>query len=129
MESAQSASAPLAGSPGPPAGAFRAAARFWEPRRLAYNAVLTAVVVFWIVSTWPHFRPGFKLINLLRLGVLALVANLGYCAAYAVDLPLQRSEFASGWRRWRGLLWTLGTVFAVFLEWYWIGDEIYPDFS
>ena len=42
------------------------ATRFWEPRRLLYNAILTAVVVYWIASTWPHagqqsdvFRTGF----------------------------------------------------------------------
>jgi hypothetical protein len=129
MEVPSIPSIPLRASPGPFRGPLLDAARFWEPRRLIYNAVLTAVVVYWIVSTWPHFRPALKLVNLLRLGILALLANICYCAAYAVDLPLQRSKPGLGWQRWRRFLWTLGTIFAVLLEWYWIGDEIYPDFS
>jgi len=44
-----------------PPGAFRGliadAIRFWEVRRLIYNFVLFAVVVAWVASTWPHFRP------------------------------------------------------------------------
>ena len=38
-----------------PSGPFRGvlfdAIRFWEPRRLLYNFVLSAVVVVWLVAT------------------------------------------------------------------------------
>jgi hypothetical protein len=37
------------------------ALRYWEPRRIAYNLVLGAVVVAWVVVTWPHFRPALTL--------------------------------------------------------------------
>ena len=37
------------------------AARFWEPRRLLYNTVLTAVALYWIHASWPHFRPAIAL--------------------------------------------------------------------
>lgn len=60
--------------------------------------------------------------------VLALFANICYCAVYLLELPMQTSAFATLWQRWRWGLWLAGTLFAVMLEWYWIGDEIYPDF-
>jgi len=102
------------------------AIRFWEPRRVAYNAVLAAIVIGWGVFTWPHFRPALALEPMLQLFVLAVIANVLYCAAYAADLPLQYSSYRDGWRRWRWVLWLLGTLFAAALTYYWIGDEIYP---
>ena len=103
-----------------------AAARFWEPRRLVYNFLLIGVVTIWLLATWPHFRPALTLSSLLPLVALGLIANLCYCAAYLIDIPLQRSAFRSVWvhRRWG--LWLLGTLFAVLLANYWIADEIYP---
>ena len=32
------------------------ALRYWETRRVLYNAVLTAVAAGWVILTWPHFR-------------------------------------------------------------------------
>jgi hypothetical protein len=57
---------------------------------------------------------------------LAALANLGYCAAYLVDIPVQQSSFGITWRRRRWVLWSLGTLFALLIEYYWIADEIYP---
>ena len=114
----------------PPSDPFRAlladAIRFWEPRRIVYNFVLAAVVVIWLVATWPHFRVAFTLSSLLLLAVLALLANICYCAAYFVDIPMQRSSFGTVWRRRRWGLWSLGTLLAIVLANYWIVDEIYP---
>jgi hypothetical protein len=114
----------------PPAGSFRGlladAMQFWEPRRLIYNFVLAAVAVEWLVATWPHFRPALTLPSLLLLGILALLANVCYCAAYLVDLPMQRSSLSTVWRRRRWGLWLVGTLFAIVLANYWIADEIYP---
>jgi hypothetical protein len=59
---------------------------------------------------------------------LVLVANLCYCAAYIVDIPLQLSSLAANWRKYRWLLWSAGMLFAIVLASYWINDEIYPDF-
>ena len=104
-----------------------AAARFWEPRRLVYNLILTAIVILWLVATWPHFRPALTLPALGAMIVLALLANVCYCAAYLPDLSIQHLSPAASWRRFRWALWILGTLFAILLENYWIADEIYPD--
>lgn len=102
------------------------ALRYWEPRRILYNLGLAAVVLGWVALTWPHFRPALGLQALTLLSVLAVLANLCYCAAYLVDLPLQYSSFRTAWRRRRFALWLAGMLFAALLASYWIADEIYP---
>jgi len=98
---------------------------YWERRRILYNLLLTAVVVAWIALTWPHFRPAFAWDSFVALLVLAVLANLCYCAAYVADLPMQHSSFRDLWRDWRWALWLGGTLFAILLANYWIADEIY----
>jgi hypothetical protein len=118
------------GSGKSPSGLFSAcltdAIRFWEPRRVIYNLVLTAVVIVWLVASWPHFRPAFTLHSLLLLSILALQANICYCAAYVVDIPMQGLSVGGALRRLRWGLWLIGTLFAILFENYWIVDEIYP---
>jgi len=102
------------------------AIRYWEPRRLVYNLVLGTVAIGWVVATWPHFRPVFTLFSLLRLAALALLANVCYCAAYVVDIPLRLSALSPIWSRRRWVLWLMGTLLAFVVTNYWIADEIYP---
>jgi hypothetical protein len=113
-----------------PPGTFKAnimtAARYWEPRRIAYNLILAAVAVIWLVSTWPHFSPGLTLKSLLILLVLAAIANVCYSAAYLADILLKFSNLHNLWQRHKWSIWLTGTIFAVILECYWIADEIYP---
>jgi len=85
-----------------------------------------AVVVGWLALTWPHFREAFTLQSLLSLFVLAVLANVCYCAAYLADVPMQYSSFRAVWQRRRWVLWLAGTLFATALANYWIADEIYP---
>jgi hypothetical protein len=116
-----------------PPGSFKEslsnAVRFWEPRRILYNLVLALFVILWIVRTWPHFRPVMRLINLARLAILAILANVCYSSAYLLDFPLQHSTESSARSKWRWGLWTAGMLLAVLFENYWIADEIYPDVS
>src|SRR5271169_3845780 len=102
------------------------AACFWEPRRLVYNALLTAIVLLWLILTWPHFRPALTLGSLEAFIGLGLAANLCYCAAYLAEFFLQALRPSAYWRRFRQVLFGLGTLFAIALENYWIADEIYP---
>jgi hypothetical protein len=113
-------------SSGQPREGFGDAFRYWEPRRIPYNLVLAAVVAGWLVGTWPHFRGSMTLANLLRLLVLALLANVCYSSAYVVEIPMQHSSLVAKWRPRRWMLWLVGTVLAVAFENYWIADEIYP---
>ena len=105
------------------------AIRYWEPRRVVYNIALTAITSVWLVVTWPHFRAALTLPSLLALAVLALVANVCYCAAYLVDIPMQFSSYSAVWRRRRWVLWLIGTLFALVVASYWIADEIYPSMA
>jgi hypothetical protein len=100
--------------------------RYWELRRIAYNCVLSGVVVAWLVLTWPHFRPALKLDSLLLFLILAMLANVCYCAAYFADIPMQYTLFRATWRRRRWSLWWVGVLLAVVLANYWIADEIFP---
>ena len=108
------------------------AIRYWEPRRIAYNLALAAVVVVWVWTTWPHFRGALSFQHLLALLVLAVLANICYCAGYVVEITIQYSAiqysaFQATWRRRRWALWLVGTLFAMALAYYWMGGEIYPD--
>lgn len=102
------------------------AARFWEPRRLLYNLLLFGVVVIWVAKTWPHFRPAMTLEVLGIMTVLALLANLCYCAAYLTEILIQNATSSTAWNRQRWAIWVVGTLFAILFENYWIADEIYP---
>ena len=99
---------------------------YWESRRIPYNLLLLALCMTWLVGTWPHFRPAMTLDSLFKMMVLAALANLCYCAAYLVDIPIQRSPLRDNWRQRRWLLWMCGTLLALFFACYWIADEIYP---
>jgi hypothetical protein len=119
-------------SPSTPAGTpslrdlITDAIRYWEPRRIAYNLALAAIVLGWIVFTWPHFRSAFTWPSILAIFVLAVLANVCYCAAYVVDVSVQSSAFRNAWRRHRWALWLIGVLFAGVITFYWIADEIYP---
>jgi len=105
---------------------LRDAARFWEPRRLLYNLLLLAVVLLWLMNTWPHFRPAITLQSLGIMIVLALLANLCYCAGYLAEILIQNATSSVAWNRQRWAVWVVGTLLAVLFENYWIADEIYP---
>ncbi len=112
--------------PAPPPSAPREAARFWERGRLLYNAILTVVVLLWLILTWPHFRPALTLGSFEVFVILGLLANLCYSAAYLAEFFIQLLAPGPSRRRARIALLVLGTIFAIVLENYWIADEIYP---
>jgi hypothetical protein len=102
------------------------AIRYWELRRLIYNLALAAVVIALAAAFWGQIRDKLSFELLLGLVVLAVLANVCYCAAYVVDIPMQLSSHIEKWKRWRWLLWVFGVLFGMALTWYWTGDEILP---
>ena len=94
------------------------AIKYWEPRRLFYNLALVIVVVAWILLTNPEVFFGISLLLARPLFILAILANICYCAAYVIELPLQYSSYRDQWRRWRWTLWLTGTMLAAILASY-----------
>jgi len=88
------------------------AIRYWEPRRILYNAVLALIVVGYFYSSWPRSRATLSFDGFLFVFILAVLANLCYCAVYIVDIFAQFSGFRVAWLRWRWLLLALGILFA-----------------
>jgi hypothetical protein len=88
------------------------AIRYWELRRIAYNAILVAVVAVVFVLQWPESRSSLSADVAQTLFILAVLANVAYCAAYAVDVVAQYSGFVATWKRYRWVLFAIGVVFA-----------------
>jgi hypothetical protein len=88
------------------------AIHYWEPRRLAYNFVLATVVLacFWIA--YPASKSILSVDSALVVFLMAVLANVAYCAAYVVDVFTQASGYRDLWRRYRWTLFAIGTAFA-----------------
>jgi hypothetical protein len=91
------------------------ALRYWEPRRLLYNGILAIIVSGYFVALLPASRTVLTFDNALLVFVLAVLANLCYCAAYFADIFAQLSAFRDLWCRWRWALLVIGISFASIL--------------
>ena len=88
------------------------ALRYWEPRRLLYNAALAAVVVAHVFLAWPGSREKLSVDVLLGMFILAVLANVAYCAVYVADLFVQFAGLDAAWRPGRVIVLIVGTAFA-----------------
>jgi len=88
------------------------AIKFWEPFRLLYNLALAAVVITYFTIGYPLSKSVISVDFCLGLFLLAVIANVAYCAAYIVDIFAQASGFREVWRQYRKLLFVIGTLFA-----------------
>jgi hypothetical protein len=91
------------------------AIKFWEPRRVIYNLVLAGIVIRYFGVGYPASKASLSIDFLLGLFLLAVIANVAYCAAYLVDIFAQASGFRELWQRYRWLLFAIGTTFAAIL--------------
>lgn len=91
---------------------FTDAIRFWEPRRVIYNLVLSLVVILYFVVGYPASKAALSIDFVLALFLLAVIANVAYCAAYLADIFVQASGFKEIWQRVRWMLFAVGTTFA-----------------
>jgi len=80
---------------------FTDALRFWEWRRPFYNLALAAVVITEFTRKWPLSKLSLSFGIVLHIFILAVLANVAYCAAYLVEIFVQFSDFREPWRRYR----------------------------
>jgi len=95
------------------------AIRYWEPRRILYNIVLAAIVLTYFSMGLPTTKGLLTLNFVLVLFLLAVLANVAYCAAYAVDIFAQISGFRELWQRYRWVLFLIGLTFAGIITRFW----------
>src|SRR5215470_3283016 len=91
------------------------AIRYWELRRIPYNAVLVAVVAALFLIGWPASLGRMTVNSAELIFVLAVLANVAYSAAYVVDVAVQSSGYRATWKRYRWLLFAVGVLFASIL--------------
>jgi len=91
------------------------ALRYWEPRRILYNGALALVVAAAYLAHLPASRSNLTFDAFEGLFVLAVLANVAYCAAYLVDFGVQLSAYRGLWLRTRWLLLAIGITFGAVL--------------
>jgi hypothetical protein len=97
------------------------ALRYWELRRLFYNALLALVVLGHFVASWPASRQSVTFDGALGLFLLTVLANVAYSAVYLADVFIQFSGFRSSRPRWRLVLLVVGVAFAAVLTHFFSG--------
>ena len=95
------------------------AIRYWEPRRILYNLLLAAIVIAHFVANLPFSKTTLQLDSLLLLFLLAVLANVAYCAAYLPDVFAQMSGLRETWLRYRWIVLVVGLAFAGVLTHFW----------
>ena len=98
--------------------------RYWEKRRILYNLVLAAVVAILYSMNAKEIR-NIDSGTILGTFLLAVIANVLYCAAYIPDLLLQLSDYRDIWRKWRVILFGIGTLFAGIITSFVSGPHLY----
>jgi hypothetical protein len=93
--------------------------RYWEPRRIVYNVVLAVITICYFVVNLPASKHALSINSLLFIFLLAVLANVAYCAAYLADVFTQLSGFREIWRTYRWVLFVIGLAFASVITRFW----------
>jgi hypothetical protein len=91
------------------------ALRYWELRRLFYNALLALIVLVHFIASWPVSRTALASDGALGLFLLAVLANVAYSVVYVPDVFIQFSGFRSSRAQWRLVFLVVGFAFAAVL--------------
>ena len=91
------------------------AIRYWEPRRLIYNAVLAAIVLIYFGIYYPASKSFLSIDSVLFLFLLVVLANVAYCAAYPVDIFVSASSYRDEWQKRRWVVFVIGLLFAAII--------------
>lgn len=103
---------------------------YWEKRRLTYNLALAMIVAAVFVLYWPtsvQFFSDSGFSGPVAFIVLAVLANIAYCAAYPVDIVLQFSDFRVRWLSYRWMLFGGGVLLASVLA-FWFALQFFRPF-
>jgi hypothetical protein len=93
--------------------------RYWEPRRIVYNLVLGAITATCFVIGLPASKQVLSTNSLLFIFLLAVLANVAYCAAYLADVFAQLSGYRELWRIYHWILFVIGLAFAGVITRFW----------
>jgi hypothetical protein len=69
-------------------------------------------VLAYFAISWPESQKALSLEGVLLLFLLAVLANVCYCAAYRADVFVQVPGFREAWQKWRFVLFVIGLAFA-----------------
>ena len=95
---------------------------YWEIRRIIYNGVLAVIVLGYFVANLPTSMERITPDAIFALFILAVLANIAYCAAYIADIVAQMSGFRDLWLRLRWIVFLIGLAFASILtRWFTMG--------
>lgn len=95
------------------------AIRYWEIRRLVYNSVLAAIVLTYFALGYPASKASVSTDLIQFFFLLAVLANVAYCAAYVPDVVAQLSGYREKWRRYRWIVFVIGLLFAGVITRFW----------
>ena len=121
----------VAGSPGVLAQLMELvtdALRYWELRRLFYNALLALIVSAHFIASWPASRAEMTSDGVLGLFLLAVLANVAFSVVYVPDVFIQFSGFRNSRARWRLVLLVVGFAFAGVLT-HFMSAGAFPSFT
>jgi hypothetical protein len=74
--------------------------------------VLTVIVIGYFLADYPASKSGLTMDFAFIVFILAVLANVAYCAAYIPDLFAQAAGFREAWRRFRWILFAIGLALA-----------------
>ncbi|MGD0840092.1 MAG: hypothetical protein ABSA32_02930 [Candidatus Acidiferrales bacterium] len=85
---------------------------YWERRRLVYNAVLAAIVLAYFAISYPASKSVLTINHALVFFMMAVLANVAYCAVYLIDIFAQLTAYREPWRKYRWVVFLIGMLFA-----------------
>ena len=82
---------------------------------MVYNVVLAATVLVYFGINYPASRSIVSIDFVFSLFLLAVLANVAYCAVYPVDIFVCDSNYREQWRKYRSIIFMMGLEFAAII--------------
>jgi hypothetical protein len=75
----------------------------------------TLIVLIYFGLDYPSSRSTLSVDLALSVFLLAVLANVAYCAAYPVDIFVCASSYGEQWRKYRWVVFMVGLLFAAII--------------